>query len=192
MEQIHNVLNSEDLQEVNQFIQSGALNQVDEKQEGTLKEALINVVTGMQFGRGESKSFSRKAFVRILRRSPDNENLHSYYIPAIMAANFKQTDALLALMLKGGSPSRINPDFLLPFLSRNAEGVSPLLEEIAELESQAHQQGKSFSTYAEEQGHAYSLEEVLGRLESQAGGRKGRKGRKTHKGRKGKKQTRRR
>lgn len=191
MNRIHNVLNSEDLNQVDQLIQSGALNHIDEKEEETLKEALIKLVVNMQFARGESKSFSRKAFARILRRSPQNDNLHSYDIPAIMAANFKQADALLALMLKGGSPSRINPEFLLPFLSRNAEGVSPLLQEIAELESQAHQQGKSFRAYAEEQGHAYSLEEVLARLESQTGGRKGRKSQKTRKGRKGKKQTRR-
>lgn len=175
MDRLHDIIDDSDLQGLDQFIGSGALNQVDEKEGDDLKSALINLVNTIQYAPPAEKSFARKALARILRRSPDNENLRVYDIPAIMAANYKQTDVVLALMLKGGSPSRINPNFLQPFLRQHNEGVSPLLVEIAELESAARQQGKSFRVYAEEQRKTYSLEEVLARLEGQEGGRRHRR-----------------
>lgn len=170
MDNLHDILDDQNLQMLDELIQSGALNQVDEKEEEDLKASIINLVTTIQFAPNAHKSFARKALARILRRSPDHMTV--YNIPCIMAANFKQTDVVLALMLKGGSPSKVNPDFLRPFLNQHNEGVSPLLREIAEIEFNAHRQGKSFRSYAEEQRKTYSLEEVLERLEGQDGGRR--------------------
>lgn len=170
MERLRRAIDRGNLAQVDQVLQSGTVDQVDEKVDEELKYIMINLVTNIQFSSASNKAFSRQALAMILRRSPENSVV--YNIPAIMAANFKQTDVVLALMLKGGSPSEINPNFLQPYLNRNNEGVSPLLREIAQVESAAHQAGKSFRAYAEEQGKSYSLEEVLARLENQVGGRR--------------------
>lgn len=170
MERLRRAIDRGNLAQVDQVLQSGTVDQIDEKMEEELKYIVINLVTSIQYSSASKKAFSRQALAMILRRSPENSVV--YNIPAIMAANFKQTDVVLALMLKGGSPSEINPDFLQPFLNRNNEGVSPLLREIAQVESAAHQAGKSFRAYTEEQGKPYSLEEVLARLENQIGGRR--------------------
>jgi hypothetical protein len=83
--------------------------------------------------------------------------------------------------LKGGSPTRVNPNFLQSYLARHNEGVEPYFVEAAQMEFAAYSQGKSLRVYAEEQRRPLSLEEVLERIEGQSGGRRKRHHkRKTH------------
>jgi hypothetical protein len=174
MDQLFEAVDDSNLQQVEQLIASGVVDHVDEKEEDTWKSILINLVNSIQYGRQADKIFSQRALVRVLRRSPESPEV--YNIPAIMAANYKMADVTLALMLKGGSPTKVNPDFLRSYLARENEGVTPLLTDIAELDAAAHSHGKSFRVYAEEERRSFSLEEVLGRIEGQSGGRR----RKTH------------
>jgi hypothetical protein len=191
MEQITDAIDDEDLGRLEELLQEGVLDHVEEDEEA-LKYILINFVNSMRYGKPREKMFSVHAFVRVMRHVPESPTI--YNIATIMASEGKLTDVVLALMLKGGSPSSINQQFLRQFISPEARGVTPLLREIIELEIEAHSQGKSFKEYTEEQGHPYSLEEVLTRLEGEMNQVGGRKRRKTRKGRarKGKKHTRRR
>ena len=151
MDQLKDAISNKDLGRLEELLQEGVLDHIEEKDEEAFKYIIINAINSIRYGKPGDKMFRIQAFVRVMRRAPESSTI--YNIAAIMASEGKLTDVVLALMLKGGSPSSINKQFLQQFLSPQAQGVTPLLREIIELEIEAQSQGKSFKEYTEEHGH---------------------------------------
>lgn len=187
MDELFEAVSDYDTNKVTELIDSGLLTHINRRDAREFKNIMINLVASIRWAPARTKIPTIDIFTKIMRHAPEMPMV--YNIATVSAAHEQMDDIALALMLKGGAPSAESTRPLT-----EDEAKSDLLKLIVRLEREAHQQSKSFKDYAEEQGHHFSLEEVLERIErqiDQVGGRR-RKGRKTRKGRKAKKQTRRR